>query len=175
MPADTDQHCGIALVGVGLDGTTVAPHGTIVLDEPCPGAQLSSVDADADGVVDIALLTGAPGLPGRKLLVLWNDGKGGFSSSNVSVVNDRADSPQGFAVLGAIPIRPFAFAYVTDAAAVLVSATSTPRVFGSPRVLTSVQHGSGIVAADVNGDDAIDLVLATSGDLMVLKAQLLIP
>jgi hypothetical protein len=32
--------------------------------------------------------------------------------------------------------------------------------------------GTGIVAADVNGDDAIDLVLAASGDLVVLKAEL---
>jgi len=175
MPADTDQRCGLVIVGTGTDGTTLVSRATVLLDEPCQRAQLVPVDADGDGHIDIALLTGAPGLDHRKLLVLWNGGKGEFSSSDASVVGDPADSPQGFTTLGAIPGRPFGFAYVTGAAAVLVSATTTPRTFGTPRVLASVLRGSGIVAADVNGDDAPDLVLATSGDLLVLKAQLAIP
>jgi FG-GAP-like repeat len=175
MPADTGQHCGIAVVGTTTDGATAVAHGTLVLDEPCPRAEVLPVDADGDGSIDIALLTGSAGLDHRKLLVLWNDGKGGFSSSNVALVNDPNDSPQGFTALGAIPARPFGLVYVTGGAAMVVNATATPRVFALPRKLTSLQGGSGIVAADVNGDDAVDLVIATSGDLTVLKAQLRIP
>jgi hypothetical protein len=174
MPADAGQHCGLAIVALAADGTTVVPRGTVVLGEPCSGAQMLPVDADQDGSVDVAILTGAPGAKDRRLLVLWNDGNGHFSSSDVTLVSG-ADSPQGFTSLSAIPSRPFTFAYVTDSTAVLVSATATARQFGPAHEIVSLVGGSGIVAADVNGDDAVDLVLATSGDLVVLKAALKIP
>src|SRR5207247_489976 len=135
MPADEGQHCGIALVGIGVDGATVVSVGTVVVDEPCFGAQLLPVDADGDGSIDIALLTGSPGRPGRTLRVLWNDSKGGFSSSNVTIVNDPGDSPEAVTALGAIPGRRFSLVYVTDTAAMLVSATTTPRAFAAARKL----------------------------------------
>jgi FG-GAP repeat len=62
-----------------------------------------------------------------------------------------------------------------DGLAVLVTTTATPREFGPPRTLADLQHGSGIVAADVDGDGVQDLAIAASGNLSVLKASLVGP
>ena len=173
IPADSGTACGVEIIGAKPGGSPdMMPLGTIVLDQPCPGAQLLPADVDGDGAVDIALLTGSPGLPGRKLLVLWNDGAGAFASTNVSTVNVANDSPEQFTVLPRTPAHPLALVYVTDQAAVLISTVTSSRDFGPPRTLASLQHGSGIVAADVDGDGVLDLAIAASGDISILKARL---
>jgi hypothetical protein len=176
IPADENVHCGLVVVGMKTRGVeSLVVRGTIVLDQPCPGAQLVPVDADGDGHVDIAVLTGAPGAANRKLMVLWNDGAGAFASADAAIVNGPEDSPEQFTVLPATLDRPLGLAYVTDQAAVLVTATATPRAFGPSRRLAELQHGSGIVAADVDGDGVQDLAIAASGNLSVLKATLAAP
>ncbi len=177
MPADAKTHCALAIVGLGGAGPGEAiPRQTLVLDEPCLGPQVVPVDADADGWVDIALLTGAPGEADRKLLVLWNDGTGGFARSAVTTLSAANESPQQFAVLPPTPLRPSTFAYVTDRAAIALTASGAgSRQFGPPRALADVQRGTGIVAADVNGDGIPDLALAASGNLRLLKARLAPP
>jgi FG-GAP repeat len=175
ISADNGKRCGLFLAGVATEPVpALLPHATIFIDEPCPTAQLRPLDADGDGATDIALLTGGPGLPNRKLMVLWNDGKGGFSSASRTVINNAGDSPEQFTVLPGTPMRGLGFAYVT-ADAVLVSAADMPRQFGSPLGLGALRNGSGIVAADVNGDGVLDLVLAASGDLSVMQAELVSP
>ena len=176
ISADDGKRCGLFLAGVATEPVpALLPRATLFIDEPCPGAQLRLVDADGDGAVDIAFLTGGPGLPNRKLMVLWNDGKGGFSSTIRAVLNNAGDSPEQFTVLPGTPMRGLGFAYVTATGAVLVSAAGTPRQFGTPLGLGALRNGSGIVAADVNGDGVLDLVLAASGDLSVLQAELFSP
>ena len=180
MPADENLHCGLLVAGTttGSAGDLVA-RDPVVIDEPCPRAQLVPIDADGDGAVDIALLTGSPGNPGRNLLVLWNDGAGGYSSRDITFVSAAGDSPEQFTLIPATKGHPLGFAYVTDQKAVLVTtastSTSTPRAFGPPRKLVDLQGGSGIVAADVNGDGVLDLALAASGNLSILQAELATP
>jgi hypothetical protein len=174
MPADENRRCAVMVVGVLAQSPAQAVvRDTVVLDLPCFRPDLSVVDADDDGRPDLALLTGAAGEKTRKLVVLWNDGKGGFSAARTTVVSG-ADSPQQFTTLAAIPARPFSFAYVTDGAALITSSTG-PRAFGPARKLTDLPGGSGIVAADVNGDGVQDLVLAASGNLSIWKARLKSP
>ena len=122
----------------------------------------------------VALLTGGPGLPQRKLLVLWNDGSGHFSASSSTVLNSDADSPEQFTVLPATAQSPLRFAYVTDGAVTMLVPHGF-RQFGLPLVLADLRHGSGVVAADVDGDGVIDLALADSGNLSILKAHLVAP
>jgi hypothetical protein len=176
MPADDGAGCGVTIVGLTAAGTPpqVMPRGTIFLDETCPDAQLLPVDADGDGALDIALLTGGPGLPQRKLLILWNDGGGGFSADNLSQLSRASDSPEQFTVLPATAQSPLRLVYVTDRAVTQLAVTGI-RQFGQPTVLAALRHGSGVVAADVDGDGVIDLALADSGNISVLKAGLVAP
>lgn len=173
MPADGGAGCGLAIVGLTPPGTPpqALPRATIFLDETCPDAQLLPVDADGDGALDIVLLTGGPGLPQRKLLVLWNDGTGGFSASRVSRLGSASDSPEQFTVLPATAQSSFRFIYVTDQAVTQLVPTG-PHQFGRPKVLSELRHGSGVVAADIDGDGVLDLAVADSGNVSVLKAEL---
>jgi hypothetical protein len=147
-------------------------RGTVVLDEPCLTPQLLAVDPDADDHMDLAILTGSLGAPGRKLVVLWNDGAGGFATAGASLVSAAGDSPEQFTVLPATALAPFAFAYATDQAAVMITTTPGARHFGAPRMVASLRQGTGIVAADVDGDGIRDLAVAASGNLRVLRAAL---
>jgi hypothetical protein len=176
MPADDDQSCGVVFTAVRPDGALgVAAGGTIFVDEPCLAPQLATTDADRDGAVDIVLLTGGTGDPDRKLFVFWNDGVGGFSASSATRIGALQDSPQQFAVLAATSDRPLGFAYVTAERAAVVTATSAPRLFSLPKIVAAVQGGTGIAAADVDGDGVVDLALASAGNLRVLKAELEAP
>jgi FG-GAP-like repeat len=173
MPADGNTRCGLAIVGVTAgDVPRVVPGVTIFLDQPCSSPQVAVVDVDGDGALDIALLTGALDDLDRKLVVLWNDGAGGFTGARLASVSPIGDSPQQFTVLPASLDRRLGFAYVTDAAVALVTAAAERRQFDPPHALLPVRHGTGIVAADVNGDGVVDLAVAASDNLLVLEAQL---
>jgi hypothetical protein len=174
MPRGDQEHCALVLIGAAPGTTTITMRTTVQLDEPCGRAQLMLADADTDGRLDIALLTGTPGSATRKLLVLWNDGEGRFSSSNAALLNSSSDSPQAFTFLAPNPPRASGFAYVTDGAIMLVPG-AVRRQFAAPRVLAPIAYGSGITAGDVNGDGVADLAVAASGNLLVLKAGLRIP
>jgi hypothetical protein len=165
------EHCALVLIGAVPGTATLLVRTTVELDEPCARAQVMLADADGDSRLDVALLTGSPGGPARKLLVLWNEGEGRFSTSRMTLLNPSTDSPQGFTFLAPIPRRAASFAYVTDDAIVLVEGAAR-RQFAPPRVLASIAHGSGIAFADVNGDGAGDLVAAASGNLLLMKAGL---
>ena len=165
------EHCALVLIGAVPGTTTLGVRTTVKLDEPCARGQLLLADADGDARLDVALLMGSGGGPARKVIVLWNEGEGRFSSSRMAVLNPSTDSPQAFTFLPPIPGRPASFAYVTDDSIVLVEGR-VGRQFAAPRVLASIAHGSGITFADVNGDGAGDLVVAASSNLLLMKAGL---
>ncbi len=174
------EQCGVVMFSAARAGAkNVQPLEPIILNEPCVHPQLSAVDLDADQVLDLVLLTGETGGAARKLYVLWNDGAGGFSAAHATVASDAQDSPQAFAVLPStapdrLPLRPLSLAYVTDKSVRYASVIEKTRTFAAAVSVPGVDlfGGTGIAAADVNGDGVADLVVAESGKLIVLKAQL---
>ncbi len=177
MPAGADQtQCGILLVGVSATGNIpVAAKDPIFLDDPCADPVVVPVDADGDKFPDLAVLTGRNDDPDRKLYLFWNDGSGGFANTNFVLISSPDDSPQAFTVLPGSKEQPLAFVYVTDRELRRTTATSA-RVFSTPSTLLSpIIGGTGVTAADVDGDRVKDLVLAQSGRLSVLRAQLEVP
>jgi hypothetical protein len=167
------QHCAIVIIGAVPGTDTFAERATVDVDEPCARADLKLPDADGDGSNDIVLLTGPVGSGQRKLLILWNQGQGRFSASTALQLHPSTDSPEAFAYLPPIPARPTSIAYVTESSLVMVESTA-PRRFTS-RVLAPIVRGTGIVAADIDGDKADDLVVAASGNLFLMKARLRTP
>lgn len=184
MPAGPmRRQCGVVTLGVanatevveGKRRPAFLPEArdSVILDEPCLDPAIVPVDADGDGNVDLALLTGQASAKDRKLFVLWNDGTGGFSSSALTLISNPEDSPQAFSVLPAVAGGLPEFVYVTSERLQLV------RMIGNVRQATSavtvydaLVGGTGITVADVNGDRVSDLVVAESGKLRVLKAGL---
>jgi hypothetical protein len=90
-------------------------------------------------------------------------------------VSAEEDSPVQFTTLSATPARKFSFAYVTESSARLVTESDRAREFAEPETLARLEHGTGIVAADLNGDGALDLALSDSGAFSILKAELKAP
>ena len=68
--------------------------------------------------------------------------------------------------------RHLSVAYVNPSGLSLVEATEQAHEFGPPVLDVARPDCTGIIAADVNGDGATDLVYAAGGNLDVRKAIL---
>ncbi len=128
--------------------------------------QLAAIDVDVDGAPDLVLLTGDGASLTRQVIVLWNDGNGGFSASSTSVVNATGEIPQGFAPIQLAPTEPPALAYVTHLALQLAHVDAKGRSFKATPV-APLLLATGIVAADVDGDGVQDLAVADTENLVV--------
>jgi len=183
MPADGGIHCGLLVLGADARGSFgTAARKPVIIDEPCADPQIAAVRFEQEPVsepnqnqppADLVLLTGKSGANDRHLYVLWNDGTGHFSNQNIVRVSARDDSPQAF-TSGPLDQQHTGLAYLTKDALRVVRAPSS-RAFSTPEDLSpgiQVSNGTGIVAADVNGDHLTDLVFSESGQLRVLKAEL---
>lgn len=175
MPAGEQQaRCGLLTIGASASAAaTIAPREPVLFDAQCADPAVTPVDADSDGFIDLAVLTGRSNGFDRKLYVFWNDGSGGFSNTRFTQISAAEDSPQGFSVLPRSNEQDLAFVYVTSSELRRVVAPSSGREFPAPSTLGEpLSGGTGVAAADVNGDHVKDIVVAQSGNLSVLKAQL---
>ena len=153
----------------GVEPDQLVPRGDWIVEEPCQRVEVRGQDADADGVPDLFLLTGASDASSGTLSVFWNDG-GHFGVQGRTVLTD--DAPRAFAVLKATTARHLSVAYVNQSGLNLVTATEQPQEFEPPQLEVARSGCTGVVAADVNGDGATDLVYAADGNLDVCKAIL---
>lgn len=172
MPADEGARCGIETFGMAGEAPrlSLVSRGLVTLEATCFDPQVSTVDADQDGLLDLVILTGTKQAPDRKLFVLWNDGSGQFAAERASLIDTGMDSPQAFTTLRGTANAPFSFVYATKNSVVQWRYAGA-RTFAAPTPLATLRNGSGIVAADIDGDGATDLAVADDGDISVLRAQ----
>jgi hypothetical protein len=169
MPAEDAERCGMLILGVEADA--LVQRDLIVLAEPCLRVELLPVDVDRDGFVDLALLIGRADGAGRQLSIFWNDGAG-FDGERRTLVTAPAVSAQAFAVLPSTSVSGVSVAYATEQGVELASLGENARELEGVRFLAPLSGITGMSAADLDGDGAVDLALAANGNLNVLKAIL---
>jgi len=169
MPGADAEHCALLAYEVDVDRVTLRSE--VQVPEPCARTEIAAVHADDDGRLDVVWLTGRADGIDRSLAIVWNDGAGQLSADLRSVIAERAVSPQAFALLENRGQRGTSMVYATRFGLERVAITPT-RDLGEPETLAPLESCTGLTAADVDGDGAVDLVAAAGGNLHVLKAGL---
>jgi len=177
-PIDNKTHCLLSWASVTGAGTRQGQLRKLLFEEHCDlEPPLAVRDVDGDGAIDITILTGLPN-EGR-IRVLWNDGYGGFSEENSTTVANDAGFIHAFTFFRATAASPLELAYTTVTELHLLESLGTHRAFVERSRTSEDQDwlpnftlATGITAADVNGDSVTDLVVADSGAVRVLPAEL---
>jgi hypothetical protein len=167
MPSAGGSQC--TLLSFGVSRERLDPRAKWTIDEGCRRVDLRPLDADGDGAVDLLLLSGADASAGN-LSVFWNDGSGAFDVQHRTLLSSNA--PRAFAVLKATTARPLSIATVNQQGLFLITASQQAREFAPPGEPIASGDITGLVAADFNGDSAMDLAYAASGNINLLKAVL---
>jgi hypothetical protein len=162
-------------------------------DVTVDGASLTRLlDVDGDGALDVVALLGdasSGNTGGSTILVILNDGAGGFGAAPLPVAlpplpadAKRTDSgPRGFDQIttGAVSASGAGkatrqLAIVTQRRLLLASLRADRSGFDvTDTEAAGLQGATGIVAADVDGDGVQDLAIADNGALRVLRQKAL--
>jgi hypothetical protein len=169
-PDASDQHCLLASARIVRSASfELQANEPLLIEGSCARGQLATADLDGDQHPDIVLRAASAADPGA-LLVLWNDGAGGFSNAAVSRIASADDAPQAFTLLRSTPSSSLQIAYVTPTRVMVWQAKGS----GPPQreVYSDLQRATGIASSDVDGDGVADLVVADAGRVRVLRAEL---
>jgi hypothetical protein len=169
-PGDEEARCIVNVASVVGEPPVLEHRDVVALDTPCYETVVEVSDLDADDAPDIVVLVGE--LAGtREALVLWNDGRGGFSSEDATSLATEGEKARAFTAFRAFNGKTL-FALVTERSIRLLRPLGSARAFEEERVLATLDFGSGVVAADVNGDEIVDLAVADAGSVRIFHAEL---
>jgi len=170
-PADAGAHCAVErFSGNGQSKFGLISRGLLVVETPCTEPALAAVDLNADGARELVLLTGSTATD-HQLFVFWNDQSGGFGAAQP--VSREGDSPVAFSLLPATPQRAHVtLAYASERAIVFVAPGAATPELAAPVAVAALLRGTGLVAADIDGDGVLDLAAVDAGDLKLFKGQL---
>jgi hypothetical protein len=167
-PVTDDEHCGLHVLRIERDRVELLSQ--IVVPDPCALIELSPVQADGDGRLDVAWLSARADGGDRRVSIFWNDGAGGFSSDRRLLLNEPSAAPQAFTLLPAGPARGPSMMIATPSGLELRSLES--RELGASVPVFDVSGVTGVTAGDLNGDGTLDIAAAVRGNLIVLGAAL---
>lgn len=140
------------------------------LSHPCvQHSQLAVADVDRDQALDLVLLTTAEGESG-KVLIFWNKGDGTFDETEATEVPSD-EGPRAFDWAESASKDRGVLAFATERALHTVQ-FGPGRSFEVSEVPLELERGTGVAAADLDGDQIMDLVVADDGALRVLRAEL---
>ena len=170
-PLVAEAHCLVQIGDIDRAQARLALPLRLELDQGCvPEPPLAAQDIDGDGALDLAILVGIGA--SRRVLVLWNDGAGGFSVDRATSVLANELDVRAFSFFRSTPGAPLRAALVTKSALRGLEALGPARSFRELAYGRPLTDGTGVVAADVDGDSVQDLVVADAGNLRVLHAAL---
>lgn len=167
-PSWEDGQCIVNVTGIVGDPPVLELRDTVSLEADCFESTLELVDLDMDGARDIVLLAGE-GVDDRRPFVLWNDGRGDFSAEDATTIASGGEDTRAFTTFAAFD-GTTTLAVVTEHSVRVVRPSG--RTFDEPAPIAPLQHGTSIVATDLNSDGIVDLVVADSGTIVVLPAEL---
>jgi hypothetical protein len=162
--------CLINIASVAGEPPVLELRNVVALDSPCLESVVEVTDLDADDAPDIVVLVGHLEET-REPLVLWNDGRGRFSSEDATSLTIDGENARSFTAFRGFD-GSTEFALVTEQSLRVLRPLGAARAFGDERTLGTLELGSGVVAADVNGDGIVDLAVADAGNIRIFHAEL---
>ncbi|MDD9941933.1 MAG: FG-GAP and VCBS repeat-containing protein [Myxococcales bacterium] len=172
VPDRSREHCLLVTARVAMEGHKLAFRPAMELEEPCEDdTQLALADLDSDGSTDLLLLIGDPD-QARVLYALWGQEDGRLDPANATFLAPDGMAPRAFDLLPGPPGQRPAVAFVEPGGLFLMRARGRPRSRRDPERVAPLSHGTGLAAADVNGDGVRDLVVADDGAVRVFRAAL---
>ncbi len=170
-PLPDEATCFLQLGKVASDEPRLSFTQTLELDLGCEAEPALDVrDVDGDGAADLVLVAGLG--ENRQLVVLWNDGSGAFDTERRSSVLSDAGSPRAFSFFRSNVGDALRLAVVTEKELRVVESRGAARTFRDLELGRPLSGGTGVVAADIDGDSVTDLAIADRGTVRVLYASL---
>ena len=140
------------------------------LDEPCATPELVASDLHQDHGVQLLALLGDPRQGPRRIEIFHNDGHGGFSVDDRSIVGDGEEDVRAFSIF---PQEPPRLAFVTESALHIAATGENDRIFDDITTLkTTFDDARAVVVTDPNGDNLPDILVADAEGLWLLGAKL---
>jgi hypothetical protein len=170
-PLRDEQRCLLQIGRIDPDEQRLTIHVSVEFEGECAlEPPVAAEDIDGDGAKDLAVLTGVGA--SRRLVVLWNDGAGGFTLDSSTPVLADPTALRAFSLFRSTVGSPLRVAVVAESELRVLELVKKTRTFRDLEYGRALTNGTGVVAADVDGDSVADLVVADAGSLRVLRAAL---
>jgi hypothetical protein len=181
-PSADRTACLVQVSKYDADDDRFVPTNALRIADGCKDRpRIQTADFDADGALDLALLTGSIDSGGH-LRVLWNDGEGRLAEAGEQGAPFFAHPEAqilAFDFFREAGKGPFRLAYATPDRAYVLDMQARKRELQplGPNRTTSLSvalrgEPTSLLAEDFSGDGVTDLVVADGGDVYVFRARL---
>lgn len=164
----TGGGCTLLIESIRAETSRVSLRSRVDFDEPCITPELSASKLHRPGPLHLLALLGDPARGPRRLSVLWNDGAGGFSKDDRSVLDVGDEDVRAFSVFP----RDASLALVSDVGLRVVQLAAEGRELGAPSSIRDFTDAQAVVATDPNDDGLDDLVVSDADGIWFLGAAL---